>query len=144
MNVALAFCRDASAEGLVTFDEVGTGGNCFLEDLPQQPATAVAVSNTGGNYLTDGRALGYDEPTIQVLVRGSKDPRTGQALAQGLYDHYHGLHNVTLDPEGEAVRVIDCGSLQSAPFHLGKDENGRHLYTLNLALHVRNATPNRE
>jgi hypothetical protein len=144
MNVALAFCRDATTAGLVSFDEAGVGGNCFLNHLPDKPALAVMVKDTGGNYLADGRALGYDEPTLQLLVRGTKDPRAGQALAQSLYDHYHALHAVTLDPTGEAVRLIDCGSLQSAPAHIGTDPNGRHLYSLNLALHVRNATPNRE
>lgn len=144
MNVAVAFARDASVAGLVAFDEAGVGGNCFVNRLPSAPHLAVMIKQTGGNFLPDGKALGYDEPTLQVLVRGTKDPRSGAALAQALYDHYHGLHAVTLDPAGEAVRLIDCSSLQSGPEHIGTDENDRHMYSLNLALHVRNETQHRE
>ena len=144
MNVAIAFGRDAHTAGLLTYDDDGVSGNCFVNRLPDAPHLAVMVKQTGGHFLMDGKALGYDEPTLQLLVRGTKDPSTGAALAQSLYDHYHGLHGVTLDPTGEAVRLIDCTCLQSGPVHIGTEESGRHLYSLNLALHVRNATPNRE
>lgn len=144
MNPAIALARYLYAESLVTFDEVGTGGNCFLNHLPAVPNVAVMIKQTGGQYLPDGKALGYDEPTLQLLVRGTKDPRTGAALAQSLYDALHGLYGVTLDPSGDPVRLIDCTSLQSAPAHIGTDENDRHLYSLNLALHVRNKTLDRE
>ncbi len=144
MNVAVALCRYLHAQSLVSFDEVGTGGNCFYNHLPDQPSTAVMVKDTGGNLTQYGASLGYDEPTLQLLFRGTRDPRTGKAFAQSIYDHMVSLHAVTLDPDGEAVRLIDCQSLQSAPAHIGTDENGRHLYSLNLALHVRNKTTNRE
>lgn len=144
MNVAIALCHDAHDAGLVIYDDGATGGNCFYNRLPDAPDTAVMVKDTGGNPVPDGKALGYDEPTLQILVRGTRDPRTGKTLAQSFYDRYHALCRVTLDPGGEAVRLIDCTSLQSAPAHIGTDEKGRHLYSLNLALHVRNATPNRE
>ena len=144
MNPALALCHDAHDAGLVLFDAVGTGGNCFYNRMPDKPDTAVMVKDSGGDYLQDGKKLGYDMPVLQVLVRGSKDPTVGRDLAQSFYDRYHGMHGVTLDPDDEDVRLIDCTSQQSAPVHIGADESGRHLYSLNLALHIRNATSNRE
>lgn len=140
----MALCRYMHAQQLVIYDEVGQSGNCWLARLLDNPSEAVMVKPTGGNPTQYGASLGYDEPTVQLLVRGTRDPRTGAALAQSLYDHMVSLHAVTLDPNGEAVRLIDCQSLQSAPAHIGTDETGRHMYSLNLALHVRNKTPNRE
>jgi hypothetical protein len=143
VNAAIAAARYLSGKGLVSYDEVGTGGNCFLNHLPAQPNVAVMVKQTGGNPVPAGGSLGYDEPTVQLLVRGTRDPRSGAALADALYSEMQGLRG-TIDPTGENVYVARCLAAQSAPVHIGVDENERHLYSLNFALHVRNITQHRE
>lgn len=143
MNPAVALARYLSGRSLVIYDEVGTGGNCFVNRLPAQPNEAVMVKQTGGHPVPAGGSLGYDEPTLQLLVRGTRDPRVGDALAQSLYDELQGFRGV-LDPAGENIYVARCLAAQSAPVHIGTDENERHLYSLNFALHIRHITQHRE
>jgi len=142
VNAAIAAARYLSGKGLVAFDEAGTAGNCFLNNLPAQPNLAVMIKQTGGNPVEAGGSIGYDEPTLQLLVRSSRDPRPGALLAQSLYDEMVGLRGV-LDPAGENLTLVRCLAAQSAPVHVGTDENERHLYSINLALHVRHVTQHR-
>lgn len=125
--------------GLVTFDEEGASGDCFIAKLPPAPDEAVAIWPTGGPQADD--RLGYDSPTVQILVRGTQDPRTGADRAQAIYDALHGRRFVTL-PDGTEVLWIQ--GIQSAPQWLQEDENGRHIYALNLQLEVRAVGSHRE
>ena len=129
-----------TGQGLVTFKPNATGGDCFLEKLPQTPDEAVAIMSTGG-FRSDGK-LGYDSPTLQLLVRGTEDPQAGFERAVALYDALHGLHAVELIEDG--TYVVGCWAQQSAPVRLGPDENGRHEYSINLLLEVRSLTQHRE
>lgn len=127
-------------QGLVTFSATAAGGDCFVEKLPQSPDEAVAIMSTGG-WREDGK-LGYDSPTLQLVVRGTKDPQAGFERAVALYDALHGLHAVELVDGG--TYVVGCWAQQSAPIRLGPDDNGRYEYSINLLLHVRSLTMHRE
>jgi hypothetical protein len=144
--IALAFARYLGAAGLVTLDESGPAGDCFIGELPAAPDEAVAVLPTGGLPTRAKASLGYDEPTLQLLVRGVPgDPVGPHERAAAIYGAAQGLRQVTLDAGGEhEARLIDCSSPQTAPVPVGADENGRHRYSVNLALHVRALTPHRK
>jgi len=144
--IARALAKYLDAAGLVTYDATGTTGNVFLEHLPDAPDEALMVLSTGGNPLGPAATYGWDEPTVQVMVRGvPEDPETPQAAAQAIYDELQGLRYVTLDAGGDdEVRLCSCSSLQTAPFNLGRDEKGRYRFTLNFALHVRALTEHRD
>jgi len=144
--IARALAKYLDAAGLVTYDATGTTGNVFLERLPDAPDEALMVLSTGGNPLGPAATYGWDEPTVQLMVRGAPDdPETPAAAAQALYDALQGLRYVTLDPGGEdEVRLCVCSSLQTGPFNLGRDERDRYRFTLNFALHVRRATEHRD
>lgn len=142
IEVALAVYLDA--QGLVTYEPAGASGDCFIDALPSSPEAAVMIKATGGPALVDGAWNPWDEPTVQVLVRGSEDPRSGKQVAQAIFDALQGLHNTTLDEGGaDAVYLVSATAIQSAPAHIGRDDNGRHLFSQNHALHVRADTPNR-
>lgn len=119
----------------VTFHLTTPGGNCFIGDLPDQPDEAVAIFSTGGPEASTKD--GYAQPAIQVMVRGTGDPRTGDTLAQAIYDELHGLRYVTL-PGG--THVVYCAGIQPEPVSLGEDENGRHRYSLNFRFELRKPT----
>jgi hypothetical protein len=144
--ISRALAKWLDAAELVTYDPTGTSGDCFLEHLPDAPDAAVMVLSTGGNPLRAAATYGWDEPTVQLMVRGGpEDPETPAASAQELYDELQGLRYVTLDPGGEdELRLCLCSSLQTAPFNLGRDEKARYRYTLNFALHVRRVTTHRD
>lgn len=131
--------RYLAGRGLVSFDETAADGDCFIGVLPSAPDEVVALIPTGG--LAADVKLGYDTPTLQVLVRGTSDPRPAANRAQAIYSALHGLHGVSL-PGG--TYVVGCWGIQSAPTHIGRDENGRHELSLNVRLEVRSRTVHRD
>lgn len=144
--ISRALAKYLDAAGLAVYDPTGTTGDCFLEHLPDAPDEALMVLSTGGNPTSAAATWGWDEPTVQLMVRGApEDPETPHAQAQALYNELQGLRYRTLDSGGaDEVRLIICESPQSAPFDLGRDEKGRYRYTLNFALHVRALTTHRD
>lgn len=119
----------------LTYDPVSTTGNVFLGSMPPSPDEAIEIHVTGGPEASTKD--GYAMPTAQVVVRGTTDPRTGEDLADAVYDELHGLRYVTL-PGG--TFVVSSTGIQSGPVSLGEDEKGRHRYSLNFRLHVRRQT----
>ncbi len=143
--ISRALAKYLDAAGLAEYRPEG-GGDCFLEHLPDDPDEAIGVFSTGGNPLPASDTYGYDEPTVQLMVRGEPDdPETPRERADGLYGALQGLRYVVLDAGGEdEVRLVVCRSSQTAPAPIGTDEKGRQRYSLNFALHVRALTAHRD
>lgn len=123
----------------VSFSLTTPGGNTRIGSMPTSPDLAVGIWPTAGPESST--KAGYDERGIQVRTRGTTDPRTGYDLGVEIYDELHGLKQVTL-PGG--TLVVRCAGVQSEPVSIGEDSNGRHEYTINFRLEVRNPTPNRQ
>ena len=143
--ISRALAKWLDARSLLTYRE-GPGGDCFLEHLPDAPDEAVQVLSTGGNPVPAAATSGYDEPTVQLLVRGEPgDPIGPQLRAATLYGALQGLRYVVLDEGGsDEVHLTLCSSIQTAPAAVGADEKGRYRYSLNFALHVRALTEHRD
>lgn len=121
----------------LTFSEAA-GGNVFVDTLPQAPDTAVGIYYTGGAEASSKDP--EDLPNVQIIVRGTADPRTGLGLWHEIYSVLHGLRNVTL-PDGEVI--IYCLAIQSAPVPIGPDEKQRRRYSMNLRCMIDNVTSQR-
>lgn len=143
--ISRALAKYLTTAGLVTYT-TAVGGDCFPERLPDTPDAAVMILSTGGNPTPAAATWGYNEPTVQLMVRGApNDAATPQARAVALYGALQGLRYVTLDPGGDdEVFVIVCESPQTAPVNIGTDLTGCYRYTLNFALHVRAITAHRD
>lgn len=141
-EVDRAIARHLDTQGLVTYSEsTPTGIDCFLGRMPPSPDAAVGIFLNGGNRVEGGFGMGYDEPVVQVQVRGAAYDVLGpKNLAQSIYDELHGMTATTLDPAGLAVEVVRIVGVQSAPVGLGLDENERHQFSINLACYVRAAS----
>jgi hypothetical protein len=122
----------------VALDLADTTGNVFIGSKPPTPDEVLAVWSDGGEESST--KSGYDMRTVQVMVRGTTDPTTGSDRADEVYAALHGLKGVTL-PGG--TLVVLCAGIQSGPVSIGEDDNGRHEYSLNFRMEVRNPTPNR-
>lgn len=123
-----------------TYHADGTpGGTIYLTVLPPRPDVALAVALYGG---TEASALhSYDEPRVQVRTRGTaEDVRSGERLAQSAYDALHGLGMITM-PGGTWLQL--AVGLQSGPAYIGRDDSGRHEWTVNVRIEVQRSTPNR-
>lgn len=129
--------------GLGAFVEGAVGGDLFVEHLPAVPDEAVMLLSTGG-YPTSP-VIGYDNPTLQVMVRGAaNDPVTPLRRAEALYGEIQGLRHVTLDSGGgDEARLIRAVSLQTGPVNIGTDDKGRYRFTFNYDLYVRSVTTHR-
>ena len=70
--------------GLVDFRPTASGGNCFVDRMPDAPDLVVVVTELGGNV----DQVGNDEmQTWQIRVRGAADdPMTPRVLAGQIAD----------------------------------------------------------
>jgi hypothetical protein len=127
--------------GVGTYAPDGPGGIIYGTALPDAPDVALAVARYDGGAEAD--SLGpWDEPRWQIRVRGAAgDSRTGEALAQAVYDVLHGLGYRYLTPGGTWLQLAIC--LNGGPGYIGRDQTGRHEWVVNVRTEVRRPTPNR-
>lgn len=130
--------RHLALKTLVIYDPEGPDGDTFLDDMPSQPNTAVAITSYQAGAEPDS-LLPYDEPRIQVRTR-DLDPRAARTRCQAIYSELHGLGPVTL-PDG--TQLILCVALQGGPTSIGKDQNGRMEYACNFRAEHRTVSAHR-
>ena len=82
----------------------------------------------------------YSDINVQVRVRGNKDPRTSYNIAKEIFDELQGLTNTTLISSGKRVVKVVA---QNTPIDIGRDDNGRHEWTVNFQIEVRDSGTNR-
>jgi len=140
MSIIAEVMQYLANKGIVSYSETGGANNVFMGRLPAEPSFAVAVNPSGGYNASIKHA--YDSPTLQILVRGTVDPRVGYEKALQIYDALHGFGGDRFIAGGHWV--IKCEGIQSEPVYLGQDDNGRHMYTLNFALEIKRPSTHRE
>jgi minor capsid protein len=134
-----AFARLMALKGLGTFSLSDATGDIYLITLPQTPDECMAVATYAG-VESDSR-LPYDEPNVQIRVRGTKDNAPSvKARAQAVYDAIHGLGNVTL-ADGSIMQLA-VGN-QGGPIYISRDALNRHEYTVNFRTEIWRPTVNR-
>lgn len=136
----------AASVPALTFDTDAIGGQVFLFDMPSQPDTSedvyVAVAPYGGDPALTKQPT--DEPAVQLRVRSKRfDPRPALAIWNQLYDTFAALDLTWIGEGPDTSFVISCSPLQSTPIPLGRDENDRPEFTLNLQFRVHNPTTHR-
>ena len=125
-------------QGVVTYDASGTTGDTFINVLPSTPDDAVGIYSEGGpdpspHFIEDRK-------DIQIIVRGTEDPRPAYSTAEDIYSALNGLTHYTFSDNTE---LIMCKAIQAGPIHIGMDDNQRHRYSLNFRLEIENATDHR-
>ncbi|HEY6116475.1 MAG TPA: minor capsid protein [Candidatus Dormibacteraeota bacterium] len=131
--------RHLQAQGLVTYEPASASGDLFLESMPPTPDEAVTLTIYDDGRESDSK-LGYDEPYVQVRVRGTKDPRVSRQRCTAIRDELHGLGEMTL-PDG--TELILSVALQNAPASIGIDQLGRHEHVANFRMEIRSVTTHR-
>lgn len=69
------------------------------------------------------------KPSFQVVVRAVKTS-TADTKATEIYSHLNGKGEFYIG----TTRIIKCMADQSSPIYLGKDANGRVMYSLNFTV----------
>lgn len=130
------------ADGVLFFPGA-EGGNVFIGALPDTPDAAIVIVPTGGNPMDGAVGLPYDEPSLQVIVRGTAgDPTWALDVAAKAYNALQGYSGPMGpgDSSYVAIEALIVSSLQTGPAFIGNDANGRPRYSLNFDLHIRNTT----
>lgn len=133
--LSAALARHLDALDLVTFD--AAGADCFLEDLPGDPADAVGIFAQAGP-----RAVLLRRPVVQVLVRADPNSATGRARtgferAQAILDALDHTGHVTWgEGSPDAVRIAWCLAQQSSPVDIGTDDNGAPRWSVRFDVEV--------
>lgn len=131
--------RYLQERGLVTYDPTGAAGDCFIETMPSGPNEAVALTIYDDRVESDS-LLPYDEPKVQVRVRGTTDPRDSRRRCAAIRSHLHGLGPVVL-PDG--TNLILSVAIQAAAASIGVDSNGLHEHVCNFRMEIRQPTVHR-
>ncbi|MFJ5143310.1 minor capsid protein [Streptomyces sp. NPDC088707] len=131
--------RYLNERGLVTYDPDGMAGDCFIEQMPSAPDEAVVLTVYDDRSEPDS-LLAYDEPRVQVRVRGTLDPRVSRRRCRAIRSALHGLGPVTL-PDGTELILSVC--LQGDAAHMGADENRRHEHVANFRTEIHSPTAHR-
>jgi len=140
MSVITEVMLYLARKGIVQYSATGGDNNVFMGRLPAEPSAAIAINPSGGYNASIKHD--YDSPTIQILIRGTIDPRVGYEKALEIYDALHGFGGDRFIAGGHWV--VKCEGIQSEPVYLGQDDNGRHMYTLNFALEIKRPSTHRE
>ena len=120
-----------------SFDTSGVTGNVFISTMPSSPDTVVMVSEYGGT-VDDKNP--FSDINVQARVRGTRDPRVSYNIAKEIFDELQGLTNTTLISSGSSVIKVVA---QNTPIDIGRDDNGRHEWTVNFNIEVRDIGTNR-
>lgn len=133
LTTQLAYYLDD--QNVLDFDEAGTSGDTFINILPSSPDNAIGIYNQGGpdsspKFIEDKR-------DVQFLIRGTQDPRPAFNTAEEIYSTLQGKTKFTTS---DSTEIIMIDSIQSGPVHIGRDDNGRHKYSLNFRVEYENPT----
>jgi hypothetical protein len=125
------------------YDETGVSSepwSIFIASLPSSPDECIAMYPKPGS--DSDPKLGYDNVGLQFIIRGTKDPRPALQKGRDIYNALQGFHMKSFISGG--AFVLHCIGVQSGPYHIGRDDNSRHEYTLNFDLEIRNKSQYRE
>lgn len=106
-----------------------------LEGMAPTPDKVICVTQYEG--IEADSSLPWDEPRVQIRVRGNRDSMTSRDRAQLIYDLLNGLGPQTLS----TVHLQLVIGLGSGPSALGQDQNMRFEHVVNFEVTMFN--PNR-
>lgn len=119
----------------ITYDETGISGNIFQDNLPTEPDVTIMVQGTGG-FPRDMWLEDYYEPTVQIIVRGARDPRVARNLVQEIVSEIGTFGEDKFLPAGNWY-IIKCQAIQPMGIYIGPDDNNRHRFSVNFELEVK-------
>lgn len=131
--------RYLQERGLVTYDPSGVSGDCFIEQMPSAPDEAVVLTVYDDRSEPDS-LLPYDEPRVQVRVRGTTDPRVSRRRCRAIRSALHGLGPAVL-PDGTNLILSIC--IQGDAAFMGVDENRRAEHVSNFRMEIVRPTVHR-
>lgn len=111
---------------------IGTQGtDIFRRNMPAGVDNCIMINDGGG--LEPDIYLPLSDPVIDIIVR-NKDGDLGKSKIESIKSILHQKLNLTLESGGVDVMICNC---VTEPFHLGTDDNERHLFTASFHFKIR-------
>jgi hypothetical protein len=111
--------------------DLTAGTDLFKSRQTESPNNQVVIYDTGG--LEPDRYLPTADPTFQVLVRNTSYA-TGQGIVDDIVDALHQKTNIELVSGSIYFYYI---FLFNEPSHIGRDDKGRHEFSINFVCKYR-------
>lgn len=116
-----------NGEGAINKDAIGIS----IDDMPTQPLKVIVVTQYAGPESNSWD--NWDEPRIQIKVRGIDDPSFSRDLCESIYKLFHGLGPFTIG----YMRIQLIIGLNSGANYMGKDNSGHPRHVTNFQVTVR-------
>lgn len=111
---------------------IGTvGTDIFISRQSDTPDNQIVIYLSGG--LEPDRYLPTADPTFEIVVR-NKTYQTGQSKVDSIVTALHQYVNGALQTSGTYFYYIE---LLTEPNHIGRDEKGRHEWSINFLCKTR-------
>ena len=118
---------------LISFIRTRVNGVYYPNDFPLTATDKCAVVRLTGGFPPN-QWTGKKQPSFQILVRGrADDPAEVENRAYAIHDALTNLREVQIGNES----IVVIRATNSTPIHIGMDENGRPIYTMNFDCVVR-------
>lgn len=125
MLIAEQIAKYLTSQSVGTFNKTGSSGNIYVDWLPEKD-NIIAIYNREGRPNTLG--LGYKNPAIQIIYRGTKNPITSMEKANQIFDTLNGFSGILTTGGNHVVSII---SSQGGAASIGKNKEGHHEYSMN-------------
>ena len=102
----------------------------YLGSMPDQPDDAVSIYSSGG-YPRSLSGTMVEEPTFMVKVR-NRSYAAGEEICTVIKDKLHGVNYESVNGH-DILLIAQQGDVNS----LGRDENGRHEWSVNFRMYYR-------
>jgi Bacteriophage minor capsid protein len=107
-------------------DEIAIVIDSYIDE-PNKLIVVTQYAGSESNSWDD-----WDEPRVQIKVRGTADPSFSYDTCQAIYKEFHGLGPITLS--GIDIQLIV--GLNSGASYIGKDDTGRQRHVTNFRVTV--------
>ncbi|WP_163530887.1 minor capsid protein [Halobacillus ihumii] len=116
---------------VISYMETVESIDYYANQFPER-ANDCAVVRVEGGEPPNHYIIGLTSPNIQIIVR-HRQASEAERIAKKIWKHFHGREHFEIG----SSYVYGTFAEQSEPIYLDHDDNGRSIYSINIACKVR-------
>ena len=136
--IAAAIAQFLDDLGIGIYRPNDVGGNIFIAKIPDEPDNLIYLAEVPS--IRPSGVHPYSETTVQAICRGTaRNPVPPYEVAREIYGALHGFNTDTIG----SFYVVGCLSQTGGPVSMGRDDNDRYEWSLNLDIEFMDVTAHR-